>query len=176
MPNTIPQSAGGKATGLIQKAQAAHRRAQYNTEPNYCDWCDKPILSKPTESLYITKTKRFCSRSCAASVNNRKRKTVIKPTQQREIIDWGLMTRKGLRDRSTSYQSARTTVRRHAYKAFVGHRECAICGYSTHIEVAHLRPVASFLHSATLNEINHPNNLIAFCPNHHWEFDNNCLI
>lgn len=52
---------------------------------------------------------------------------------------------------------------------------CAICGYSTHIEIAHIKAVSDFEDSATIAEINSIDNLIALCPNHHWEYDNGIL-
>jgi hypothetical protein len=45
------------------------------------------------------------------------------------------------------------------------------CGYSRHVDVCHLRPVASFPPSATIAEVNAQDNLAAFCPTHHWELD-----
>jgi len=48
---------------------------------------------------------------------------------------------------------------------------CHNCGYSKHVELCHIKPVASFPDNATVGEINHPNNIIQLCPNCHWEFD-----
>lgn len=49
---------------------------------------------------------------------------------------------------------------------------CAHCGYSKHVELAHIKPVSSFPDSALLSEINSETNVIQLCPNCHWEFDN----
>lgn len=75
---------------------------------------------------------------------------------------------------SRSWQSARSTIQRIARKTYLRQgspRACRVCGYSTHFEVCHVRPVASFPMEATLAEINAPSNLVALCPTHHWEFD-----
>lgn len=53
--------------------------------------------------------------------------------------------------------------------------ECAVCGYDNHVEVAHIKAVSSFPDTATIKEINAPDNVIGLCPNHHWEFDNGLL-
>lgn len=77
-----------------------------------------------------------------------------------------------------NWQSARTSIRKNAQKVFEQSEKsykCAICGYDKHIEIAHIKAVSEFDDSALLTEINHPDNLIALCPNHHWEFDNNLL-
>ena len=50
-----------------------------------------------------------------------------------------------------------------------------MCGYDNHIEVAHIKPISSFDDNTKLSEINHKNNIVALCPNHHWEFDNNLI-
>lgn len=52
---------------------------------------------------------------------------------------------------------------------------CQKCGYTLHIELAHIRPISDFPDSATLAEINQESNILALCPNHHWEFDNSFI-
>lgn len=82
-----------------------------------------------------------------------------------------------LNDRK-NYQSYRSAIRKlaeSAYKASGKPCCCAKCGYSTHIEIAHIKAVSDFDDSATIAEINSINNLIALCPNHHWEYDHGIL-
>ena len=52
---------------------------------------------------------------------------------------------------------------------------CAVCGYDAHVEVAHKIPIADFEDNVRLNTINHIDNLVLLCPNHHWEFDHGNL-
>lgn len=94
----------------------------------------------------------------------------VKPLEER--------TKGELFDQRKNYQSARSTIRRHAAKVFSGSNSsssCYICGYSIHVQVCHIKPVSSFKEESTLSEINDISNLIALCPNHHWEFDNGFL-
>ena len=49
---------------------------------------------------------------------------------------------------------------------------CRHCGYDKHVELAHIKDVASFPDDALLGEINAEGNVIPLCPNCHWEFDN----
>ena len=49
---------------------------------------------------------------------------------------------------------------------------CRFCGYSLHVEIAHIKAIKYFDDSATIAEINDDNNLIGLCKNHHWELDN----
>lgn len=77
-----------------------------------------------------------------------------------------------------NWQSARSSIRRHADKIFKKsnrERNCVICGYSNHVEIAHIKSVSSFDDQALLKEINDINNLVPLCPNHHWEIDNGLL-
>jgi predicted restriction endonuclease len=77
-----------------------------------------------------------------------------------------------------SYQSARSAIAKHAKKEIERARTpkvCCVCGYSLHVETAHLRAVADFPDSAEISEINCTTNLIYLCPNHHWEYDNGHL-
>ena len=48
---------------------------------------------------------------------------------------------------------------------------CEKCGYSVHVELAHIKSVASFPLSATLGEVNDPENNVQLCRNCHWELD-----
>lgn len=42
----------------------------YYKNPNYCNFCEKVIKVKDNESVYEASRRKFCNRSCAASINN----------------------------------------------------------------------------------------------------------
>ena len=71
-------------------------------------------------------------------------------------------------------------IRDHSRKNYLrsveGTPECEFCGYTTHVQVCHIRPVKDFPPSATLAEVNHRSNLVGLCPNHHWELDHGFLL
>lgn len=52
---------------------------------------------------------------------------------------------------------------------------CANCGYNLHVELCHIKDVASFPETSTLAEVNSKENVIQLCRNCHWEFDNNFI-
>ena len=52
---------------------------------------------------------------------------------------------------------------------------CMNCGYDKHVQVCHIRAIASFSDDALLDEINHVDNVVGLCPNCHWEFDHGIL-
>ena len=89
-----------------------------------------------------------------------------------------LMTKGELMSRRSNWQSWRSSIQRDArdkYKNSIKPKECIVCGYTNTYEVAHITPVADFDNNTLISEINDINNLIALCPNHHWEYDNNMI-
>lgn len=77
-----------------------------------------------------------------------------------------------------NWQSARSAIQKTARRIYfenIKAPKCEICGYTNHVEVAHIKPVSEFPKTATIKEINSLDNLIGLCPNHHWEYDNGIL-
>ena len=48
---------------------------------------------------------------------------------------------------------------------------CEVCGYSKHVDACHRKAVAVFSDDTKIREINHIDNLLWLCKNHHWELD-----
>lgn len=74
-----------------------------------------------------------------------------------------------------TWQGARSNIRRHAervYSASSKKKCCYKCGYDKHYEICHIKAVSKFDDNALIQDINSIDNLIALCPNCHWEFDN----
>lgn len=143
-----------------------------------------------------TNNPKFCSTSCAAKYNNRirpkrrRRRYFCKscgvetgyrrnycascnPTRPR---DFGNVTLAEIKSR-TRYQAnawIRNLARR-AYYASNKPQHCIQCGYSRHIEICHLKPIQNFPESATISVVNSLDNLVALCPNCHWELDHGIL-
>lgn len=53
---------------------------------------------------------------------------------------------------------------------------CQHCSYDKHVELAHLKAVASFPKETKLKHINHPDNVLVLCRNCHWEYDHGLLL
>ena len=141
-----------------------------------------------------TKTK-FCGRSCANSYNNRvspKRKPEHKCLDcgklinaqrarcKKHYLEW--LKTKEVKDmtlteaiyekhhRSSAYALVRTRARAIAKK--LGLDTCEKCGYNKHIEIAHKKGISTFEGDTLISVINSKENLMALCPNCHWEYDN----
>lgn len=87
-------------------------------------------------------------------------------------------TKSSLYCRRKNWQSANSTIRKHARETFEKstlHKICKICQYSRHVEICHIKQVKDFLDDDKIVDINSLDNLMALCPNHHWEYDNGLL-
>lgn len=148
-----------------------------------CKQCQKP-----------TANPKFCSRSCAITYNNKKspkRKPEHRCSKCKKPItahhkycadctpfryDWSTTTIQDIQDRAKYQVSA--YIRQ---KARIAHREsnlpkcCAVCGYDKHYEVCHRKAIADFDPNTLVSDVNQLSNLVALCPNHHWEYDNGLL-
>lgn len=137
-----------------------------------------------------TKNKKYCSKSCSAKVNNLKPKRAkkqwhckdcnVEVTHRRQFCDdcdprcKGDITLDEAIYKKHHRSSAFALVRSRA-RSVVKHEPavCEKCGYSKHVEVAHIKAVASFSGDTMLSVINDRSNLMLLCPNCHWEMDHN---
>ncbi len=186
------QQNGGMVTAIKFRSEALFN---YYNNPNKCLECDQIIQVPENVKCSVIRKKKFCTSSCSAKYNN-KHRTIVKKVIRKEKIKTIKakltieeiiikkynslnITKKEFFDNCKSWQSARSVIQRSArfiYNNLVCKKECLKCHYNNHYEVCHIKSVSSFDDKANiLNEINNVNNLIALCPNHHWEFDNGLL-
>lgn len=140
-----------------------------------------------------THNPKFCSRNCAATINNKlspKRqpenncvncnkqiKTINKyckdcrPTNNKDVTLGEVIY--NTHHKSSAFALVRSRAR-NVLKKTAPHK-CVNCGYDKHIEACHRIAIAKFSSDTKLSVINDPTNLIALCPNCHWEFDNGFL-
>ena len=142
----------------------------------------------------VTGNPKFCSRSCSAKFTNvthpRRKKQLYKCACGKEIRKRFRTCRQCRGDtlgdltlraavyakhhKSSAFALVRSRARKVLQKS--GVNSCVHCGYSLHIEAAHRQAIRLFDLDTKLSVINHPNNLLALCPTHHWEYDNGHLI
>lgn len=152
---------------------------KYYENPNYCKYCGKIIHINDGDKIYEVKRKEFCNRSCSASFNNKIPKRIKKVKEKiikRLIL--GNKTKGELFENRSNWQNARSAIQKNARVIFENSNEpkcCKECGYDKHYEVCHIKSVSSFSDDSLIKDINNIENLIALCPTHHWEFDNNVL-
>ena len=147
-----------------------------------------------------TKNAKFCSRSCAASLNNKlvpKRVLTRKCTQCNSVVrDYrSLLCEQHYSEYKDKYSYQNKTIGEYRNMSSVSGKHpswihahvrlfarnwnkdlrkipCAKCGYKKHVELCHIKDISSFHDDALLSEVNSINNIIQLCPNCHWEFDN----
>ena len=137
----------------------------------------------------ITKNPKFCSRKCAGIQNGKlfpKRKPVKKCKTCDTLIAKGRTycvqcraNRVANKDITLSeaiytkyHRSSAFALVRSRARTILPHQPCQKCGYTSHTEVCHIKPIAEFDVNAKLSVINALTNLIRLCPNCHWEKDN----
>lgn len=151
-----------------------------------------------------TTNPKFCSRSCSASFSNKipkrklsrkcshcenlvrnyrstlcehhfQTKTIEDRSELRSRTLESYYSRDSLKGLHPSSRSAHVRGLNRSWNKDMTQRPCVCCGYSKHVELAHIRPISSFPLTATLGEINSRENIATLCPNCHWEFDNGLL-
>jgi Homing endonuclease associated repeat/HNH endonuclease len=141
-----------------------------------------------------TKNQKFCSRSCAVTITNKTPKRKLegnckccsKSIKSQNIyckecrLYVKIIGEKTLKEviyrthhRSSAFSLIRTRARAIAKK--LGVKSCQNCDYSKTIQIGHKKAINLFSEDTLISEINSLTNLIALCPNCHWEFDHNLL-
>lgn len=155
---------------------------------NKCLNCQGPTLNP-----------KFCSRSCAAIINNSihiKKPTVKRCKRCNDIIatnytqktlckncrktyvNWSEVTLQEFKQRFKTIFNMNARIRalaRQTYKKSDKPKRCSICGYSKFYEVCHVKAIKDFSNDTKVSEVNNINNLISLCPNCHWELDHNLI-
>lgn len=161
------QSCAGKASNRKAGDRARRKLKDSNAK---CLTCKEPIPFKKGSSLNTSLSRKFCSNKCKYESD-----IFQKPIEE---FKWFGRTKGELFKARKSWQSARTEIRKISQKVFDREgldKKCQKCGYDKHFEVAHIKAVSDFGDEEKIGDICNKNNLIAFCPTHHWEFDNGIL-
>jgi hypothetical protein len=152
-----------------------------------------------------TKNPKFCSRSCAASYNNKlfpkrllKKKCIkcdnlVKSYRHNQCeFHWNeyienkpeiyknrtlkeYFEKDSLKDLHPSSKSAHIRGLANSWFKHLKLLPCANCDYPLHVELCHIRAISDFDENSLLREVNSIENIIQLCPNCHWELDNNLL-
>ncbi len=137
-----------------------------------CEVCGNAIALKQK------KTGGFYSRKYCDDCLLLYKKTALLGVKSEEPL-FENQTKGSLYARTKNWQSANSAIRRHSRKTYRSSGKqlcCGICQYSVHVEISHIKSVSNFKDDANLITINDISNLIALCPNHHWEFDNGVIM
>lgn len=160
-----------------------------------CSNCKKTINKIKSQSKRSKSGNLFCSRSCSAIFNN---KANPKRKNSNFCVKCNTSIRSDGKYCSTCYKNHHyledktlkeatlhrndanryCNIRKGARKKYMKSdaiKSCAVCDYSKHIEICHIKDISKFSLDSTIGEVNSLDNLVALCRNHHWEMDHNCL-
>jgi hypothetical protein len=141
-----------------------------------------------------TPNPKFCSRTCAAQYNNRQfpkrekrkffcrncgaeteyRRQYCDSCSPKDGADWSKRTLAFVRSFLDFHARIRQLARR-TYSGSGNPQQCVNCGYSKHVQICHIRAIQDFPDDTPISVINSPENLVALCPNCHWELDHGLL-
>ncbi|RPI87931.1 MAG: HNH endonuclease [Chloroflexi bacterium] len=118
--------------------------------------------------------KRYFCKNCGSETSYRR--SYCKYCDPTKPKDYRNTTIAEIRARSRYQANAwiRKLARR-VYNESGGLQYCSNCGYSKHFEVCHIQPIEAFPEETTMSIVNSLDNLIALCPNCHWELDHGAL-
>jgi hypothetical protein len=153
-----------------------------------CGNCNKEFILHDSKAKEHSKSGLvFCSRSCSAIFNNKlypkriKKEKIKKPPKikkeknYKEKKNWNLITYADMLFIYKKKYKVNSKIRNLAktiYKNSSKPKYCINCKYDIFYEVCHIKPICSFLENTPISVINNLDNLVSFCPNCHWEFDN----
>lgn len=138
-----------------------------------CSLCKKEFYKSDYKKSLSKSGHVFCGKTCKNQAQRIGGVEGMLPSQYGSI---GRATKGELINSSSANwnNKVRSDARR-VYNTSSSPKHCVYCGYDTHYEVCHIRAVSDFPPEALVSDINALSNLVALCPNHHWEFDNGKL-
>ena len=169
-----------------------HAKSRITRVALFCDTCRRYFTKRKSKFESSKTGKHYCSVKCS----NKSRDPVIYYCgcgvevgrgylcRKRKCdeccpntVDWSRITLRDLReDKGTKQYHARIrSLARSVYLRAGKPLHCLVCGYSKHCHICHIKDIQYFEVDTPISEVNAIENLVALCPNHHWEFDNNSL-
>ena len=172
-----------------------------NPNPKICLYCGNEFYPKNGKQIRGCNSKKwketkFCTRSCAASYNNKKYPKILKGNgticscgekkgykanfclkcfnkkwKERTLQDVVDLKYKGSLKWVYIRNQARSLMEQWKIP-----KKCEKCGWNKHVEVNHIKKISDFPLNTLISEVNSRDNLHYLCPNCHWEFENNKAV
>ena len=148
------------------------RPYQIKKSPNH--FCSRKCASGYNNRLFPKRRPEGCCKACAIRISARR--TYCRDCWDKQRVQWSAVTLAELRA-AAKYQAYAfvRTLARVAYKKSGQPACCANCGYAKTYDVAHKKAISAHDPDTPVATINRLDNLVALCPNCHWEFDHGLL-
>jgi hypothetical protein len=151
--------------------------------PKFCSYsCSATVRNKnyhskkPLKEYKCKKCKKYLSTGWWELKKTGNQKVCDDCNQNK--VDWSKISLKELRIQRKQvnlYHARLRALSRTTYKQSGKPLCCKVCQYKTYVEICHIKPVNSFSEDTSVATVNHIDNLVALCRNHHWEFDNGII-
>jgi hypothetical protein len=135
-----------------------------------CRQCSLTYTYKRKEN-----TLTFCS-NCLNTLKIDRNKNISFVSEQIKQLTIGeYRNKESVKSKHPSWKHAHIRILNRSWNADLTKIPCQNCKYDKHIELCHIKSVASFKDNAVLLEVNSPDNNLVLCRNCHWELDNNII-
>jgi transposase-like protein len=147
------------------------------TRPRFCSQsCVSTYSNLHDRERYakrqINRIIRYC-KYCGVQLDGRRTTCIV---CNHNIVEWDEVKLSEIEGKAKYQIHAQVRrIARSNYRISDCPKFCINCGYSKHYEVCHIRPITDFPLDTTIGAINDLSNLVALCPNCHWEFDHHML-
>ena len=122
-----------------------------------CSHCSLPVT---------TRYGRFCTKCKSEGRHHYKVKNNGKLPSELTIEEYVITARGG----ANKFDRIRSAARKR-YMSSSRPKKCFKCGYTHHYEVCHIKPIHTFSPQTVIAVVNDDSNIVALCPNCHWEID-----
>lgn len=145
-----------KCYGLFKTGKSNNKKLK----DYYCKKCNKHIANGYKNYINLkTSFCQVCKNDNIDKIEKRWASVTVGQLKQETVCNY-------------AYNAKVRGLARSAYKRYKLPECCKICGYKLHYHICHIKPVKDFSNNDTIADINKKDNLVALCPNHHWEHDN----
>ena len=160
---TNPRFCSRSCAAVFNNKATGSRNPRNRPKPRTCCCGTVYFWSTSNRSLF-----------CPSCAQKRREKFLPEYLKQLTLADYHQLP--SIVGKHPSWRNAHIRSLNRSWNSDLAASSCVACGYTKHVELAHIRPITSFPESATLGEVNSRKNIVPLCRNCHWEFDHGLLL
>jgi predicted restriction endonuclease len=154
-----------------------HCHSQYNSSRINQKYCSVSCRNSHSVSEWRKKTMKCCQQcnNLILKESNLCRECQTKTKELKNVTLGEYKQKLSVKNKHPSWATTHIRLFNRSWNKELLKFGCQKCGYSNHIELAHIKSIRDFSDDSLISVINDPSNILVLCPNHHWEFDNGIL-
>ena len=129
---------------------------------------------KKCEDCYVNTSQHKSKNYCSICLEAYKQETSFEYIKNKTLGE--LKEKLTVKGKHQSWKSSEVRNFNRSWNKNLTKNGCQNCDYKLHVELCHIKAISDFPDSATLGEVNSPDNILVLCRNCHWEFDNKKLL